>query len=501
MSMLRSYLEIFPREREKIAGQSRILLMTLPSIVRVNDRFRLKVCMMNVSGMPDESFVGKVALRPSGTGLDAPSEVIFRPDDHGRVVVPDLACKQAGVYYIEGDVEGSPSKPPRSNPVKAVPNPKDGLFWGDIHFHSVLGNCNADCAKDPEFGYWYASEVAHLDFAAVTDHLRGLDAGRWSRTVDLARAYNRPGEFVSFLGFESSHSKDHGGDINVYYLGDEAEYFWLDREDMKGISPKVGLDVLWRWLDERGKPYTTIPHHTGRAAKYRDFELPYYGLDREPVFEVFSMWGCSEAENDGFCLKGGKTSRRAYLQDALRMGYRYGVIGSSDNHFTMPGTPCSILPRPYHHPANKMVNQGLAAVYAPELSRQALFDSLTARRCYATTSTRPILDLSVDSAGMGQTLIAQADEVPPRRIVIELCTSIFPATMELIRNNQVIANLSVDEAHTISTYVDETNANDLWIKDAPMNRAPFFYYYVRVRYPSLYAGITAWSSPIWIQRA
>jgi len=497
---MRSYLDLFPQEKEKIAGESRILLMTLPSIVGVGEPFRLKMTMLNVSGMPDEGFRGTVKLSASEPCLKLPSAAKFSPKDHGIKIVTGLRSTKPGVLYVEGEVGGSPSKPPRSNATKVMDNPSERLYWGDIHVHSVLGNCHTDLAKEPAFGYWYAKQVSHLDFAAVTDHLRGLDRERWERTKALAEEHNRHGDFVALLGFESSHSKDHGGDINVYYLDSDAGYFWLDREDMKGTSPKVGLDVLWDWLDRQGKAYLTIPHHTGRAAKYRDFGLPYHNPEREPVFEIFSMWGSSEARHDDFFMRGGKSDARAYFQDALKLGYRYGVIGSSDTHHTMPGSPCSILPSPYHHPANSMVNQGLAAVYAADLSRKAIFDSLMNRRCYATTSTRPILDFSVGSTPMGGTLEVGKGKLPARTIRIELCTSMLPATCEIICNNDVLHAFRIIDLYTLYSFVDDREADGLWIRGSPKDPSPFIYYYVRLRYQGLQTGITAWSSPIWLRR-
>lgn len=496
---MKSYLDLFPDERDKLAAESRILLMTLPSIIETGDVFPLKSVVMNMSGMPDEGFTGRVTLSPSNPGLETPDHIDFKGQDHGRVVVRGLKATEPGVYFIEGEVEGSPSKAPCSNPIKVQDEAKTRLFWGDIHVHTVLGNCHPDYAKDPEFGYWYARDVSHLDFSSMTDHLRGLNAEKWSRLKQLAEDYNRPGDFVAFLGFESSHSKDHGGDINVYYLGGDADYFWLDREDMKGTTPKVGLDILWNWLDDNKAPYLTIPHHTGRASKYRDFDLPYHNQENEPVLEVFSMWGSSEARHDDFYLNGGKTDSRAYLQDALKLGYQYGVIGSSDTHHTMPGTPCSFLPCPYHHPANKMVNQGLAAVYASELTRKAIFNSLMQRNCYATTSTRPILSFSVNSTPMGKTLTCGSDQLRTRRIIFDLCTSLFPADVEIICNNHVIHTMRIKEVHTVLQFTDDRDPESLWIKDAPKNPKPFFYYYARVKYLGHYAGITAWSSPVWVQ--
>ena len=498
---MRSYLEMFPEDRPKIEGERRILLVTVPSIVKVGEEFDLRLTMMDLSGMPDEGYEGLITLTPSEESLEVPDKVELKPRDRGRLTVRGLRATHPGAYVIQAEVDGSPSPGPSSNPLLARESPRRRLYWGDIHVHSVYSNCHADYAKHPEFAYWYAREVAHLDFCAVTDHVRGLTPSRWADLKRLADKYYTPGRFVTFLGFESSHAKEFGGDINVYYESTDGDYFWLEREDMKGTTPKVPLSTLYAWLEHQGMPFIVVPHHTPRAGKYRDFDLPYYAGKDEPVLEVFSMWGSSEARNDGLYLKGGKATARAYLEDALALGYRYGVIGSSDTHHTLPGSPVSSLPRPYHHPPNKLTNQGLAAVYGPSLTRRDLFASLRLRSCYATTSTRPIIDFQVNGVPMGSSLVVGEKMLGDREISLSIYTSIRPGLVEIIRNNQILYSFRLaDGVETHYTFTDRDDPRSLWITGAPMSKRPFFYYYLRVTFLGDHSGIRAWSSPIWVEK-
>ena len=75
------------------------------------------------------------------------------------------------------------------------------------------------------------------------------------------------------------------------------------------------------------------------------------------------------------------------MQSGLGRGYRFGIIASSDNHAGMPGRSFANGDRQFAT-NNK---GGLAAVYAEELTREAIFRSLRSRRCYGTT----VLILSV----------------------------------------------------------------------------------------------------------
>jgi hypothetical protein len=71
--------------------------------------------------------------------------------------------------------------------------------------------------------------------------------------------------------------------------------------------------------------------------------------------------------------------------EGLDRGLRFGLIGSTDQHVGYPGA----------YP------QGLAAVYAPELSRAAIWEALKARRCYAVTGDRIRIEFAVNDVIMG----------------------------------------------------------------------------------------------------
>ena len=70
-------------------------------------------------------------------------------------------------------------------------------------------------------------------------------------------------------------------------------------------------------------------------------------------------------------------------------------MAASDDHLSHPG---------YAAPSRNSLAQrgGLGAVLAPERSRDAIFDGMKARRTYATTGDRIILDVSLNGAGMGE---------------------------------------------------------------------------------------------------
>lgn len=492
---MESYREKFSEFDDKFDAESHFLHVVLPSIVRPGEQFALKAVMMDARGMPAENWTGRVPLEANDTAISVPGAIEFAPEDMGRKRLQGLVAREEGAFYVRATPPGCPGHPPTSNPVVAK---ADGprLFWGDIHMHTLVSNCHPDLCKSPEFGYWYGRNVALMDFCAAADHLRGIHRveGNWDVIKSCAQELYDPGEFVPLLAFESSHARGYGGDNNIYYRTDDADHFWVEREDMKGIAPEVTLDQLWGWLDEQGVPYVSIPHHTGRSGKYRDFEDPYHNPERETVLEVYSWWGSSEARHDDLYLKGGKTDHRAYWRDALELGYRYGIIGSSDTHHTMPGTPYPINAENYHYAQHRLNCQGMAAIYADELEREPLFDSLLGRNCYGTTWWRPVIEFSVGGRRMGSEV--EADAELRRRRRVEVCVAApGRSTLMLFRNNEMIARERLEGPPGEFTFTDDEPLGEVCIQDAPRSERPFTFYYVKVEGAG---SQLAWSSPVWL---
>ncbi|MFW6189466.1 MAG: hypothetical protein ACOC7T_03450 [Planctomycetota bacterium] len=492
---MRSYRELFPDYADRFQSQSHFLHLVLPSVVRPGEPFALRAVMMDASGMPDEGYTGRIPLKTGDPALRVPETLEFTPEDMGRTTVEGLAAEEEGAYHVVAEPADCPGHPPVSNPCRVRAGGRR-LYWGDIHMHTVVGNCHPDTCKSPDFGYWYAREAALTDFGSATDHLRGIHRldGNWEELKRSARQNHQPGRFVTLLAFESSHATGYGGDNNIYYGVDEADFFWKDREDMTGIAPKVGLDELWAWLDEQGAPYVSIPHHTGRAGKYRDFENRWHNPERETVLEVFSWWGSSEGRLDDIYLKDGKSDRRSYWRDALELGHRYGAICSSDTHTTTPATPLTTTPENYHYPQLRLNAQGVAAIYADELTREGIFESLLNRRCYGTTWWRPVIEFDVSGVKMGRVGEADARVRERRAVRASVATSRPRTQVTLYRNNEPIHHQRIEPGLTQMEFVDEEPLEEVVLRDAPKSERPFAFYYLK----AFWNSHIAWSSPVWL---
>jgi hypothetical protein len=118
-----------------------------------------------------------------------------------------------------------------------------------------------------------------------------------------------------------------------------------------------------------------IPHIGGRYADIVGFHDPRL----EPVVEIYSDWGRFEW----------------LLHDALRAGYKVGVVSNSDGHKGRPGAS---------HPGASTFGAygGLTCVLAESLTRDAVFEAIRARRCYGVTAAQRIhVELAVNGLPMG----------------------------------------------------------------------------------------------------
>ncbi|MFQ5810014.1 MAG: DUF3604 domain-containing protein [Armatimonadota bacterium] len=485
--------------REALLWTTWRLQLTIPSVLATGEQFALRITAFGPDGIPSGDFPREIRFEASPGIAGLPESVRFFPADGGHIVLEALRAVGPEHAFVVAQPDGCPSRV-HSNPAWVMDDPPYRIFWGDLHQHTTYSNCSGWACKDPEFCYEYAREATHLDFAAAADHLRGIHSedGRWARLQELVRLYDEPGSFVPFLGFESSHKTGFGGDNNAYYLDREAPYFWIDRDDMRGVSPEVTLRQLWDFLDATEKPYFTAPHHTGRAGKYRSFADPAYDPACEPLFEIFSMWGSSESRWNSFPLYAGNSDEPCYFQDALRAGCRYGLIASSDDHRTLPGGEGKARQALGLNNLATYVHHGLAAVRAQELSRESLFSALRERSCYATTQARVLLDVQMGDLSMGQEgAVSSSDPLRSRREirVKALTTEPGRADVVLVRNGEEIQREQWDSETPELVFEDAAPLDDIALRDAQFHPEPFVVYYVRLENQF---NQTQWSSPIWL---
>ncbi len=154
---------------------------------------------------------------------------------------------------------------------------------------------------------------------------------------------------------------------------------------------------------------------------------------------------------------------------------KVGLVGSSD-HSRWPGGRGGPWVYPY----------ALTGLWAENASREAIFDALMKRRCYATNGKKIIVIFSSDERFMGEEY--ETDE-PPVLEVHAAGDAIVLHSIELIRNGEVIFSSDAGSLTMRIRYRDEEV------------EPGHYYYYARViqerEGEDNYRGV-AITSPIWI---
>lgn len=354
------------------------------------------------------------------------------------------------------------------------------VYFGDLHV--MTGWLGKTMLGDTEYAYRWARDVQGLDFSVVTN------AGRedhWAEDLALDDAYNEPGRFATIPALERGFRRGHK---NTYFRTSE------------GVPPMPALDIeeMFEWLAELGVPAMTIAHHpnchseTSRYYAWGPQDWSTVDPRFERLAEICQCRGSFEVDEVGGPVSLGGLG--ASIQDALALGHRLGFVGGTDNHNAQPGSPRSNLGG---LDADEIIGGGITGVFARELTREAIFDALWARRCYATTSRRILLDVRMGEHMMGGDLSAEqaapfADE---RSLRIEAIGERDLARIEVVRNNVTVESVEVDGDEATVTYTDPTPLAEVPAVSEVATDVVF--YYVRVIQAD---DNLAWSSPIWLAR-
>ena len=268
----------------------------------------------------------------------------------------------------------------------------------------------------------------------------------WHDIVETAERHNDPGTFTSLLGWEWS-SIPMGANLHRIVIspdGAEKGKQFLPYGSDQSQYP----EDLWQWLDETqqqtGARFLAIPHNSNISKGYMFDDTTLRGepitaeyarrrMQWEPVVEVTQIKGDSETrsdfspedefadfENYDYYIQVGlnndyKASTADYIRPALKRGlsigqqvgvnpYKFGLIGSTDAHtglstseegnfwgkMASDSTPETKERLGVQMRSNgwNMSASGIAAVWAEENTREAIYAAFKRKEVYATSGPR-----------------------------------------------------------------------------------------------------------------
>ena len=380
-----------------------------------------------------------ITQRPGGYGADIYAH---------RVDLDERQTRFQQVFDDQGPVPAlQPRDYRRDQPRSlAVGDEQYRLVWGDLHGHTENDGIGT-------FDMYYAHGlfVTGMDFVASANHdftPDFLTQSEWAEVQALAGVYEQAADRVAFSGWEwTTESQDErGGHRAMYFLTDDAPIF---------RSTTVTSDTVYK-LFSLIRPWDVIlqPHHNDWTG---------YDPDLQPIFEITSAWRQAREETVEFKQQGPVSA----VWEALDRGYRIGFVGSGDSHWMGTGE-----------------DNGITGAYVTELSREGVFDAIRARRVFASTGARFLIDFRVNGAFMGESV--QASPSDPLRIRVRVDGEQPAELIEIVKDHKVVHATRGQGDSTEFEFLDASG---------PRSGRNASYAYVRVRQA---ADQYAWASPVWI---
>lgn len=342
---------------------------------------------------------------------------------------------------VTGQHAAVPAERKRSTP---------GIFWGELH--GMLFN-----QRPLDDYYNYARNVAKLDFCApFWFSYNTCIEDTWQKVKDAAVRHHRPGQFVPFVGFECGTPPD--GSHRCVLLRDARKVppiFCENRPPAREPFLKRRFHPDTVFCRSPRELYEVVRRYGGVVTGH--FHTRTY--HEEVLAEIWQK----------NLVRAREEEERIYA--LLRGGKRMGLAGTSDTHDSMPGNP---YPEPHLPTA-----AGVTGVWADALTTDALWEAILARRIYATSGARLLVEFTSSRRPMGAELPLDA----PRRFYLRIEGSSKLQRVELLRGGRPVLHWT-PEAASLELDAEDGGADP---------RAPAFYL-VRVVQTD---GHRAWSSPIW----
>lgn len=407
---------------------------------------------------------------------------LFIPET-GFISLPNLYFNEAGNYTIL--LRNIKTKQVfRSSPIKCFADNNKNLFWGLLHGESE----RYDSTENIETCLRHIRDERALHFFAASSFESQEETSNdtWKTISQNIAEFNEEDRFTTFLGFQWVGVEKEEGVRHFLYAKENKPI--LRKKDPKNNS----LKKLYK--SATPKEFIAIPSFT--MGKGYEYDFHNFSPEFERVVEIYNAWGSSEiTKKEGNLYpinspdsSGVKETPDGSIRKALLNNHRFGfVAGGLDDRdiYTelFEGNQTQYFP-------------GLTAIISTEQSREAMFEALYQRSCYATTGARIIVGFYLAGIPMGKET-STADK--PGLTVNRHLSGYVVGTgdlnrVEIIRNGQVIKTFEPDSYSLEFTYDDLTSLEKI-VFNPKDKKAPFVYYYLRVIQED---GHIAWSSPIWV---
>lgn len=492
-----------------VPGPAEVVVLSLPADGIAGEPFALRAVALDRFGNVATRFTGEVAFAKGPDGL--PPARRFSATDEGRFEIGGLTARGDGFVRIAAEVDFDGRRADvSSNPMRVwTGSPETLRLFGDTHVHSgsdverlsTLGGDHRGQFVVSDHAHRYARDVSALDWTVSAEHDTGMSAETFAANARRLAAFAEADRFTVLQGYEWTPSRRIGHHVVVFRdaTGNPLVPASSGKKTDRGVPTVVDLAAAIR---SSGRRALLIPHmmqpfpnqdpsKNERARPHETWDGPpgtpagaYVLNDVRRVAEIYSHHNDDfapatfeqrpeGAENQPQIFELGAGSPWS-LQHAWATGHRVGVVAGSDNHLGTPGM--NDVSRDVQH------HSGLTVVLAAGRSREAIFDALFERRCYATTGAKIWLDFTVNGQPMGSELAAR--EQVAVSAVVEGTAPLESVEIVMLRGGEFVT------AHVARL---DGSASATIAATQPISGPTLLY--LRVRQAD---GEMAWSSPVWI---
>jgi len=451
-----------------------------PSLVTKNQRFDIIVRF-------EDSYGNLTGNAPEGTLIELCYDQLreninwklFVPET-GFINLPNLYFNESGVYRLTlknlstNEIYDSP-------PIKCTSSSPTHIFWGTFHGESEI----YDAQENIESCLRNTRDDKAYQFYAVSpfEEEKETNADMWKLIGTHVADFNEDDRFSTFLGMQWAGDE---GLRQIVYSKDNKPL--LRKKDAKSNTVKK------IYKSHTPKELMGIPSFTMGSKSTYNFED--FSPEYEHVVEIYNAWGCSECpESEGNLRpikakskKGMREKKEGSLRAALAKNVRFGfVAGGLDDR----GIFADLFDTD-----QEQYTPGLTAILSPTQTRDALFQAIKIRSCYATTGARIIVGFSIAEESMGSMLSTTTKPglAYNRHIEGYVVGTDTIKHIEVIRNGEIIKTFTPNES-TYHLEFDDMNPIEESLFPSMEDKPPFTYYYLRIIQKDSHL---AWSSPIWI---
>lgn len=357
-----------------------------------------------------------------------------------------------------------------------------------------------------------------------------LEGKTWRDIIETADAYNDPGNFTAFIGWEWSSAPGAANLHRVIMTSTDSTVAAKFHPFGSNISPYP--QDLWDWLDktsrETGAEFIAIPHNSNISKGLMFSENTLHGepmseeaarmrMRWEPVVEVAQVKGASEthpdlspddefADFEIYSYTNDKTigpldyvaKAGDYVRSGLKTGlaleqrigvnpFQFGMIGSTDSHTGLStieednfGGKYGFYstPETQDRPDNKigvsgwnLSAEGLAGVWAEENTRESILAAIKRREVYASTGPRIVLKMFGGWDYTQSDLVDTASQESLRSRGVPM-GGVLPAPAESVGNGPRFAVLAMKEPQGAN--LDRIQIVKGWVDDNGVSQEKIF---------------------------